>query len=1047
MRPNKLIMENVGPFVGRTVIDFDALDDIFLITGKTGAGKTTIFDALCFVLYGTLPGSRKATVGRLRSDFAAEEDECSVSLEFSLGPGRYRVDRSPKQEKRKKRGSGTTTVDETAVLYEWREGRWESRSDRKTEADDRIRELIGLSAEEFSKIVLLPQGEFAEFLRQNTTERGEVLRKLFPVDLAVRVRELAKARANEAKSRLSEAERALAEAAAKFPAEEAESRLAAAAAAMEAAKGRTAAAAAELGKTAEALRAAEAEEEAARRASEARRAEEELEKRSGEMEELARSLTASRRAAGPAQQLRRAEETRAAAAASESAAASAEQELHKAGRAAAALEERNGEIPALEQEERSLRERRFPLAEAAEEEERSAAEEAELSALTDRRDSLRKELEAAAAEIEKREGELERLQEQAADTESLDRRWEAARADMERLRAMKQAADRIEPLRAEEATLRLRLAELETGCADLERRIPVLESKVRELSAQRAAQESGHAAVLLASALEPGKPCPVCGSTEHPLPAAAAAPVFGLAEQLEALEKSVADAFRDLTAKREESKARSRELERLERELEDGRSLYRTERVRLHAAEDPRLAAGGPPAFGLPPDLPSAAELAAALQACSAEATEANALRTAALRARDRAAVLYRELDGLSKRRAAAEAELSGLSERLGSREAALKGRRAKLGALRAEWRTETVAFALNRLDARIEELERTIASRRAAAEGAGKELAAAGARRTAAQEALRAAETARREAEEALSAALAASPFADEAALRAAILPPVREEELDGELEAWKEARNRLGTVRAEAESALEARRAERAASGERGTAEELRERLSGLEGERREAEEERDRTGAALAALERDRQSYQEAAERRRSLAEEAGRLRAVADDLMGNNPKKRSFDAWLLGLYLQEVAAYAGRRLERMSEGRYSLMLDAEGDGGRGRAGLDLAVFDAYTGKARPCATLSGGESFMASISLALGLADSIQARSGGVRLDAVFIDEGFGSLDEASLDRALTILDEIRDHRMVGLISHVGDMRSRIPSRIDVVKTGSGSAVRI
>jgi exonuclease SbcC len=132
--------------------------------------------------------------------------------------------------------------------------------------------------------------------------------------------------------------------------------------------------------------------------------------------------------------------------------------------------------------------------------------------------------------------------------------------------------------------------------------------------------------------------------------------------------------------------------------------------------------------------------------------------------------------------------------------------------------------------------------------------------------------------------------------------------------------------------------------------------------------------------------------------------------------------------------------------MSEGRYSLILDVEGEGNRGRAGLDLAVFDSHTGKNRPCATLSGGESFMASICLALGLADSIQSRSGGIRLDAVFIDEGFGSLDDGSLDRALTILDEIRDHRMVGLISHVGEMKSRIPSRIEILKTETGSSIR-
>jgi exonuclease SbcC len=195
----------------------------------------------------------------------------------------------------------------------------------------------------------------------------------------------------------------------------------------------------------------------------------------------------------------------------------------------------------------------------------------------------------------------------------------------------------------------------------------------------------------------------------------------------------------------------------------------------------------------------------------------------------------------------------------------------------------------------------------------------------------------------------------------------------------------------------------------------------------------------------LERDRTAYLQAADRRRLLAEEQRLLKAVADDLAGSNPKKRSFDAWLLGAYLSEVASFATKRLERMSEGRYRLLLDWEREGGRGQTGLDLAVFDAYTGRTRPCATLSGGESFMASISLALGLADSIQSRSGGVRLDAVFIDEGFGSLDDASLDKALSILDEIRDHRMVGLISHVGEMKNRIPSRIEIVKTASGSRI--
>jgi exonuclease SbcC len=219
----------------------------------------------------------------------------------------------------------------------------------------------------------------------------------------------------------------------------------------------------------------------------------------------------------------------------------------------------------------------------------------------------------------------------------------------------------------------------------------------------------------------------------------------------------------------------------------------------------------------------------------------------------------------------------------------------------------------------------------------------------------------------------------------------------------------------------------------------------LARLEEQCAEASSARERAASELKSLEQEKKNLDTAEARRDELSRGLAGYTALNKDLSGGNPHKKTFDAWMLGLYLAEVAAYATKRLERMSEGRYSLFLNAMGEGGRNRNGLDLSVFDAYTGKKRPCATLSGGESFMASISLALGLADSIQARSGGVRLDAVFIDEGFGSLDEQTLDKALTILDELRDHRMVGLISHVAEMRNRIPSRIEVVKSSAGSRI--
>ncbi|GHT61294.1 hypothetical protein FACS1894109_19740 [Spirochaetia bacterium] len=290
---------------------------------------------------------------------------------------------------------------------------------------------------------------------------------------------------------------------------------------------------------------------------------------------------------------------------------------------------------------------------------------------------------------------------------------------------------------------------------------------------------------------------------------------------------------------------------------------------------------------------------------------------------------------------------------------------------------------------------------------------------------------------------------------MRESLLDPETEKNLEEEIRRWREDRIEVRSRITETEKQLTGINLELERIGKTSglqspaDPDEISARLDALGESREQAEAERDKTFAELKSLERDRDALKEAHERHEALAAKAHGLRNLSNDLSGKNPQKKPFDSWLLGLYLAEVAAFATKRLEKMSEGRYSLLLDSERESsrpaGRSYAGLDLTVFDAYTGKTRPCATLSGGESFMASISLALGLADSIQSRSGGVRLDAVFIDEGFGSLDEGSLDKALIILDELRDRRMVGLISHVGEMRSRIPCKVEVVKTGQGSRI--
>jgi exonuclease SbcC len=1038
MRPQKLILENIGPFVGRVVIDFTALDEIFLITGKTGSGKTTIFDAICFALYGTVPGSRRGHVPRLRSDYAGENQECLVSLDFSLGEKRYRIDRSPKQEKFKKRGIGTTTVDETAVLYEilpnpeYQEQEiLRSLSGKKSEADRCIEELIGLSADEFFKIVLLPQGEFAEFLRQNTTQRREVLSKLFPVDIAVRVREFAQDRAKEASAAAKEAERALGEISRRLSFDKYRELHVQAEEELKKAKDRSAALEEESRRLEQALKIEESLESGGARLADAEQEWLALEAAFAEVQEQEARLNLSRKG-HPLERFLVSEAEK------QEASVAAGVELEKAVLGRASAEQRFRDINAQEGENLDrekeltrLREQRPKVFEILDEEKTLTDNQNELKRIKAALENSAGQTGAVKKAIEDKDQEIAVQKKLADELEEIDRSFEQRRETKDKLVRLKQFAVEIEEVTTEEKNLRAQVAALAAETAALEKRVPVLQDETAALESEKEAGERNEMAAHLATGLKPGEPCPVCGSTTHPLPASASAHKFGIQERLDSQRASLKDAESSLASLKAELEAKNRELSRAERKKDSLREQALPYKI--------------VPAEPLPPAQEAGRLLEKETRSLSILASRQKEAR----RAVDRIAVLYREREGLLGRRMELEKDNSVLQEKFRNLETTLRETGDKHKAALRDIRTGegaeviSAAEALKSLDTAIRRLDAEIQNYRETRETAGRELAAARAREEGSRTNREDAERQYTEAAATLNRALAESSFKSPEDLQKAILDRDQEALLDAGILDWKEKRSRNTSLREELEHSLEGLRKERAALGTVPAGEELRAALKNLAPDRMAAETARDEAALRLASLERDEAQLREALDRRETLAKKAFRLNAVADDLSGKNPKKKAFDSWLLGLYLTEVAAFATKRLERMSESRYSLILDSEGDPGRGRAGLDLAVFDAYTGKTRPCATLSGGESFMASISLALGLADSIQARSGGVRLDAVFIDEGFGSLDESSLDRALIILDELREHRMVGLISHVGEMRSRIPSRIEVIKTGAGS----
>jgi len=183
------------------------------------------------------------------------------------------------------------------------------------------------------------------------------------------------------------------------------------------------------------------------------------------------------------------------------------------------------------------------------------------------------------------------------------------------------------------------------------------------------------------------------------------------------------------------------------------------------------------------------------------------------------------------------------------------------------------------------------------------------------------------------------------------------------------------------------------------------------------------------------------------RLELEQKAAPYKMLFNDLSGRNPKNIPFNSWALGIYFERIVEYANSRFFSISGGRFLFKLASDRNQGGGFKGLDLVVSDTFTGTDRDTATLSGGETFMASISLALALTDIVQSRNGGVHLDSLFIDEGFGSLDEETLDCAVTVLNNLQETKKVGIISHVESMKTAIPSQIEIIKTAEGSHITV
>lgn len=928
MRPLRLTLSAFGPYAAETTLDLEKLGKggLYLITGDTGAGKTTLFDAITYALYDhSSSGIREGSM--LRCKYADDKTPTFVELEFEVHGVRYTVRRNPEYQRPKARGEGMTTEKADATLT------YPDDRPPVTKAKDvtaAVQEIIGLDYNQFSQIVLIAQGQFTKLLNASTEERSRIFRKLFRTQRYAQLQERLQAEA-AALNQQRTAQNAKLDSllgGLQFSPEDPD------------AEALRALCAQTVPETALAL----LDALTARQAAALEEASTALQATEAQLDKVQQQLGAAAQAQRLAQQLA-ARQAELAAAKPALDAARAEADRH-AGDAA--------QLDAL-------------TVQVTQAQSALAAYDA-LDTLCRQQTEARDAARLAAAQAHKRRTQLDNLNAALAAAET-------------ELAALADADTRLLALQNRSAQLAQRgeaLAKLEQRLAECQHQAKRAHKAQENYRAAAAAQDEARAlqntlerafldaqAGLLAESLVEGAPCPVCGSTHHP--ARALLPHTAPTQaQVEAARQAAAEA--DRQAQNASAAAQSALAA-----ANEAKTSLRRDAETLLPERFTTPEGTVPLTFALMTNV--LAEENAALQTaqtdCKAQCrqTDADCRRKAQLEADRQAKTRQRP----ALEQAAAEADRSAAAQ-----------------------------------NASADALESQIAERRAALPYP---------RRADAQAALNKLE-------------------ADRRTLRTG---------MDTAQRRLKQAEQTV----AAAEAAVEALTAQQTAAQKElpaRSAEELTAQQTELTAAREALRSREKQLSAQLLPNRKTAAQYRAAAEARQTLESRWQWVSALAATAGGTLTSKQKIrlEAYIQMNYLDRILRYANTRLMQMTAGQYELeRIGAENQ--RSQSGLDLGVIDHYNGTRRSVKTLSGGESFKASLALALGLSDEVQSSAGGIRLDTLFLDEGFGSLDEESLELAIRVLSGLTEgDRLVGIISHVGALKDRIDRQVVVHKARTGGS---
>ncbi len=1014
MRPLELKVKAFGPFANEQIIDFTRLSDrtLFLIHGPTGSGKTSILDAICFALYGQTSVSERPSV-TIRSHHANVSVQTEVTLAFTVGSKIFRIERIPEQLRPKSRGEGLTRQTASAILFQKSNApdkpEWEILEDRWLRVTEKIEEILGFKCDQFRQVVMLPQGEFRKLLNASSQEKQAILAILFKTGRYKQIEDILKEKSKEIKQsydsissqitmyldscscrsidELEQTMNSLAQSQVEVNEQRAKLQL----------------------QEEELLKLIAEKQITLTRFTELESAQSafySLQQQQPAITEMQHGLEKAVKAAqlhpieqalekctteiqGYTRQLEQNKNTA-------KACQQRFEEVHKRHQQIPTLEKRREQLQLELERINQLLPKISRLDEA-----RALFLQAEQK-MTSCKDTLLKQklhLESIVAALNKLKENHKMVLEQAGLLELLKVQYREIETRKRNLQKILQLD--VEITQVSDA-LSIQTNRFQSICTELENKLQLLE-QLEKLQYE-------HRAALLALTLKDNIPCPVCGSIDHPHPAQSDTALPD-EKQIEQLKKELKKGESAKESQRIEIEKKEQDLIRFQKEHavlheqlgENGHNLPEIEQTLTKLSSDLKNA-----------------ELASVkLQKSAADIERGEKAQN---ETEKKISTLSSEHDLLLQELSIAQAEYQTLNAEIPPEYSNSNAINEKLQQISVE------ITSINNQIALIRENLEIVLKEKSSLEATGNSI----------HDRLMALNVELKNSTAQFLDQITTCGFADENHYKASV-------KSDAEITSLRNAIDSFNLQLHSANDRMQ-RALKECENSKKPEIEFYENQLRELKKEIGEAISQQSEIQSQLFQLGQKRAELQKLTQKVKLNEKEYAMAASLSDVCSGNNSMRITFERFVLASLLDDVLAAGTERLAIMSQNRYSLHRAKTHLDLRTSGGLELMVFDSYTGISRPASSLSGGESFLAALSLALGLADVVQSYSGGIVLDTLFIDEGFGSLDSEALDCAFQALADIgKNGRLVGVISHVSELKERIDTRLELMNGKHGSSV--